>query len=96
MPARVLGQLLIDLSWSSSHLEGNSKSLLDTKELFERGEQTGPMDEDSLMLPNHKNAIESIIDRVRQIRNPVPDGHSKCSTYGQSNCSTPGHRKLMC
>jgi hypothetical protein len=19
----------------------------------------------------------------------IPDGHSKCSTYGQSNCSTP-------
>ena len=20
---------------------------------------------------------------------PTPDGHSKCPTYGQSNCSTP-------
>src|SRR5262249_29973893 len=34
---KVLEQLLIDLSWHSSRLEGNRKSLLDTRELFERG-----------------------------------------------------------
>ncbi len=60
----VLEQLLIDLSWSSSRLEGNNKSLLDTKELFELGEQAGPMDEDTLMLLNHKNAIEFMVDAV--------------------------------
>ncbi|MFC7208915.1 Fic family protein [Comamonas endophytica] len=60
----VLEQLLIDLSWSSSRLEGNSKSLLDTKELFELGEQVGPLDEDTLMLLNHKNAIEFMVDAV--------------------------------
>ena len=60
----VLEQLLIDLSWSSSRLEGNTKSLLDTKELFELGEQPGPMDEDTLMLLNHKNAIEFMVDAV--------------------------------
>lgn len=60
----VLEQLLIDLSWSSSRLEGNNKSLLDTKELFEIGEQTGPIDEDTLMLLNHKNAIEFMVDAV--------------------------------
>jgi Fic family protein len=61
---QVLEQLLIDLSWSSSRLEGNSKSLLDTKALFELGEQTGPIDEDTLMLLNHKNAIEFMVDAV--------------------------------
>lgn len=60
----VLEQLLIDLSWSSSRLEGNNKSLLDTKELFELGEQAGPLDEDALMLLNHKNAIEFLVDAV--------------------------------
>ena len=60
----VLGQLLIDLSWSLSRLEGNNKSLLDTKELFELGEQAGPLDEDALMLLNHKNAIEFMVDAV--------------------------------
>lgn len=60
----VLEQLLIDLSWSSSRLEGNSKSLLDTKELFERGERAGPIDEDTLMLLNHKSTIEFMVDAV--------------------------------
>lgn len=60
----VLEQLLIDLSWSSSHLEGNNKSLLDTKELFELGQQAGPLDEDTLMLLNHKSAIEFMVDAV--------------------------------
>jgi len=60
----VLEQLLIDLSWSSSRLEGNNKSLLDTKELFELGQQAGPFDEDTLMLLNHKDAIEFMVDAV--------------------------------
>ena len=60
----VLEQLLIDLSWSSSRLEGNNKSLLDTKALFELGEQAGPLDEDTLMLLNHKSAIEFMVDAV--------------------------------
>ncbi|OYY60897.1 MAG: cell filamentation protein Fic, partial [Burkholderiales bacterium 28-67-8] len=60
----VLEQLLIDLSWSSSRLEGNNKSLLDTKALFELGEQAAPFDEDTLMLLNHKSAIEFMVDAV--------------------------------
>ena len=60
----VLEQLLIDLSWSSSRLEGNNKSLLDTKELFELGQQAGPLDDDTLMLLNHKSAIEFMVDAV--------------------------------
>ncbi|RIX69462.1 Fic family protein, partial [Acidovorax cavernicola] len=43
----VLEQLLIDLSWSSSRLEGNNKSLPDTKALFAHAEQEGPLDEDT-------------------------------------------------
>jgi Fic family protein len=56
--------LLIDLSWSSSHLEGNTKSLLDTRVLFELGEQLGPMDNDTVMLLNHKDAIEFMVNAV--------------------------------
>lgn len=61
---QVLEQLLIDLSWSSSRLEGNKKSLLDTKDLFELGQHAGPLDEDTLMLLNHKSAIEFMVDAV--------------------------------
>jgi Fic family protein len=60
---RVLEQLLIDLSWSSSRLEGNRKSLLDTRALFERGRSPGD-DRDATMLLNHKEAIEFMVDAV--------------------------------
>ncbi len=60
---KVLEQLLIDLSWHSSRLEGNRKSLLDTQELFARGHSDEP-DVDTLMLLNHKEAIEFIVDAV--------------------------------
>lgn len=60
---KVLEQLLIDLAWHSSRLEGNRKSLLDTKALFERGRSPGD-DEDALMLLNHKDAIEFVVDEV--------------------------------
>jgi Fic family protein len=56
-------QLLIDLSWYSSRLEGNRKSLLDTRELFLKGRSPGD-DADATMLLNHKDAIEFIVDAV--------------------------------
>jgi len=57
---KVLEQLLIDLSFSSSRLEGNQYSLLATEELFERGPTS--TDTDTLMLLNHKAAIKFLID----------------------------------
>lgn len=60
---QVLEPLLIDLSWSSSRLEGNRKSLLDTRALFERGRSPGD-DRDATMLLNHKEAIEFLVDTV--------------------------------
>ena len=60
---KVLEQLLIDLSWHSSRLEGNRFSLLDTRELFARG-RDGGSDADATMLLNHKEAIEFMVDAV--------------------------------
>jgi Fic family protein len=60
---KVLEQLLIDLSWQSSRLEGNRKSLLDTEALFARG-RSGSDDMDASMLLNHKDAIEFMVDAV--------------------------------
>ena len=60
---KVLEQLLIDLSWHSSRLEGNRKSLLDTRELFAKG-RSADDDEDASMLLNHKDAIEFMVDAV--------------------------------
>ena len=59
---KVLEQLLIDLSWSSSHLEGNRYTLLDTEELFKSG--AAATDSDAVMLLNHKAAIEFLVEAV--------------------------------
>ncbi len=58
----VLEQLLIDLSWSSSRLEGNRLTKLDTEELFKSGATGG--DRDAVMLLNHKQAIEFMVETV--------------------------------
>jgi DNA-binding transcriptional ArsR family regulator len=68
---KVLEQLLIDLSWYSSRLEGNRKSLLDTRELFVRGRSVGD-DLDTTMLLNHKEAIEFTVDAVPAYGITVP------------------------
>lgn len=57
---KVLEQVLIDLSWSSSRLEGNTYSLLATQELFKSGISSG--DIDAVMLLNHKSAIEFLAE----------------------------------
>jgi fido (protein-threonine AMPylation protein) len=56
---KVLEQLLVELSWSSSKLEGNTYSLLDTERLFKRG--IDGTDQDATMLLNHKSAIEFLV-----------------------------------
>jgi len=61
---KVLEPLLIDLSWSSSHLEGNRFTLLATEELFRGVGSAG--DIDAVMLLNHKVAIEFMVDSVPQ------------------------------
>ena len=61
---KVREQLLVDLSWSSSRLEGNRYSLLATQELFSSGASKD--DPDTVMLLNHKRAIEFLVDAVPQ------------------------------
>lgn len=59
----IFNKLLIDLSWNSSRLEGNTYSLLETKRLIEHGETvTGKDAIDAQMILNHKDAIEYIIE----------------------------------
>lgn len=58
---KVLEQLLIDLSWFSSRLEGNRTSLLATRDLFEKGRSEND-DRDATMLLNHKETIEFMVD----------------------------------
>ena len=63
----ILNRLLIDLSWNSSRLEGNTYSLLETKRLLELGENAiGKNLTDAQMILNHKAAIEYIFESVEE------------------------------
>lgn len=65
----LLGRLLIDLSWASSRLEGNTYSLLDTKELIEHGKVAkGKNALETQMILNHKAAIELLISNKEMIQ----------------------------
>lgn len=61
----ILDRLLIDLSWASSHLEGNTYSRLDTRELIEHGKAArGKGAIETQMILNHKTAIELLVENV--------------------------------
>ena len=61
----ILNRLLIDLSWASSHLEGNTYSRLDTRELIEHGKAArGKAAIDTQMILNHKTAIELLVENI--------------------------------
>lgn len=65
---QILNRLLIDLSWNSSRLEGNTYSLLDTKRLIAFGEETaGKAHVESQMILNHKDAIEFLVGSAEDI-----------------------------
>ncbi len=66
---QILNRLLIDLSWNSSRLEGNTYSLLDTEKLIGQGEpdDTKPA-KDAQMILNHKDAIEFMVETATEIR----------------------------
>ena len=61
----ILNRLLIDLSWASSQLEGNTYSRLDTRVLIEHGQAAhGKAATETQMILNHKTAIELLAANV--------------------------------
>ncbi len=65
-------RLGIDLSWKSSQIEGNTYSLLETERLLkEKKTASGKTKEEAVMLLNHKDALDFILD--------VPDYLSEIS-----------------
>jgi hypothetical protein len=64
----ILDRLLIDLSWASSRLEGNTYSRLDTERLILQGEPAGNKDAlETQMILNHKRAIEMLVESAAEI-----------------------------
>ena len=65
----ILNRLLIDLSWASSHLEGNTYSRLDTRELIEHGKAAkGKAAIETQMILNHKTAIELLVGNIDSVQ----------------------------
>ncbi len=64
----ILGRLLIDLSWASSRLEGNTYTRLDTQNLIELGQAAEGKDRrEAQMIINHKAAIELLVEQAEDI-----------------------------
>jgi fido (protein-threonine AMPylation protein) len=64
----VLGRLMIDLSWASSRLEGNTYTRLETQNLIEFGHAADGKDQrEAQMILNHKAAIEMLVDHAGEI-----------------------------
>jgi len=58
-----LERLAIDLSWKSSQIEGNTYSLLETERLLkDRETAAGKTKEEAIMLLNHKDALDFIVE----------------------------------
>ena len=56
-------RLGVDLSWKSSQIEGNTYSLLETERLLkEKQTAQGKTKEEAVMLLNHKDALDFILD----------------------------------
>lgn len=65
---QIYHRLLIDLSWNSSRLEGNTYSLLDTRRLIEFGEEAqGGNRLEAQMILNHKEAIAFLVSAADEI-----------------------------
>jgi fido (protein-threonine AMPylation protein) len=65
---QILDRLLIDLSWASSRLEGNTYSRLDTQNLIAFGRAAEGRDSvETQMILNHKQAIEMLVEEAESI-----------------------------
>ena len=65
----VMNRLLIELSWNSSRLEGNTYSLLETEYLLATGATAEGKDtRQTQMILNHKAAIEFLINHADETR----------------------------
>lgn len=65
---RMLERLLVDLSWASSRMEGNTYNVLDTERLIRFGEEAVGKDrKEAVMILNHKEAIQYVVENRAEI-----------------------------
>ena len=96
---QILNRLLIDLSWNSSRLEGNTYSLLDTTRLIELGEAAEGRDRrEAQMIVNHKDAIEFLVNEAEAIgfnRYTILNLHGILAQNLLPDPSAPGRLRQM-
>ena len=96
---QILGRLLVDLSWASSRMEGNTYDLLQTERLIQHGEEAEGKDrEEALMILNHKAAIQFVVDNLDEVtlrRNDVLSVHALLSDGLMSDPSMCGRLRTM-
>jgi Fic family protein len=92
----ILTRFLIDLSWASSALEGNTYSRLDTERLIQFGEEAVGKDaRETQMILNHKAAIEWLVadggDEVGIDRHTLLNLHALLSQNLMADPEASGH-----
>jgi Fic family protein len=96
---QILNRLLIDLSWNSSRLEGNTYSLLDTKRLIEFGEEAeGKNRLEAQMILNHKEAIEFLVTSAKEVgynRYTILNLHGLLANNLLPDADAPGRLRRM-
>lgn len=66
---RELERFVIELSWKSSQIEGNTYSLIETETLIKQNIRArGHPEEEAVMILNHKDAFETILDKRAAFR----------------------------
>lgn len=96
---QILDRLLIDLSWASSRLEGNTYSLLETKRLIAFGHQAEGKDQlEAQMILNHKDAIEFLVGQAEEIsfnRYTILNLHAMLANNLLADPDAPGRLRHM-
>ena len=65
---KIYNRLLIDLSYNSARLEGNTYSLADTEHLVIQGVSAqGKLDAERIMILNHREAIRYLVQNVQSL-----------------------------
>jgi len=66
---KIFNHLLINLSYNSARLEGNTYSLVDTEKLLLEGKTAAnKLDMETVMLLNHKEAIRYLVDGINRMK----------------------------
>lgn len=96
---QILSRLLVDLSWASSRLEGNTYTRLDTQNLIELGRRAPGKDQrEAQMILNHKAAIEMLVDNVDQVgfdRYTICNLHALLADNLLPDTSAPGRLRRI-